>query len=166
MAIETCHVVAGVNRTRKMPLLRVAPMTTEAALVDFLFGQGCKADNLADVAAAFHMFGARPVTGLAAVATLKCRFEVGGCLKTLFIEILVARFADVNTNVLSRGLAWSRSIALLGLSTQRRVNCEHQQRQVDWREKLGTRSIMLHDFQPRMCTVHPSITDKPGAQCN
>jgi len=92
-----------------MSLLQIFAVTTQAVLVDFLFGQGGKADDLAHVPAALHVLGTGAVTRLATVSTLERRFEVRGFFKVLLVEVLVAGLADVDSNVLSACFGrWSR----------------------------------------------------------
>jgi hypothetical protein len=107
-----------------MSLLGIVAMTGKAALIHFIFGEGGEANDLADIATAFHMFRARTVTRLATVAALQGSFEVWGGFEILFIEVFVARFTDVSTNVLSSRFAWNSCIILLGLSRQPRMNYE------------------------------------------
>ena len=76
-------------------------MTSQAALVNVLLGQGCEADDFADISPALYVFRAGAVTRFTAVATLKRRFKVRRAFKALLVEVLMAGFADINANVLS-----------------------------------------------------------------
>ena len=140
MAVKTCHIITRVNRTREVPLLRIVAVTGQAIPIDLLFGKSCEADDLTDVAAAFHMFRARPMTRLATVTALKRRCEVRCRFKILLVQVLVAGFADVHPNVLSRGFAWDGSATLLSLSCKWQGNNAHQQRYEEWRRNMGTPS--------------------------
>ena len=96
-----------------MSLLQIFAVTTQAALVDFLLGEGGEADDLAHIPAALHVLGTGAVTGLATVSTFERRFEVRRLFKVLLVKIFVAGLADVDSNVLSTCFGRGSRITLL-----------------------------------------------------
>jgi hypothetical protein len=70
VAVETTDVVAGVCRTREVPLFVLFAMATQATSAGFLRRKLLEADNLGDVATTLYMFRSGTMTGFTAVLIL------------------------------------------------------------------------------------------------
>jgi hypothetical protein len=101
VAVQTADIVAGVCRTRKVPLFVFFTMATQAAGACFLLRQVLETDNLGDVATTLYMFRSGTMTGFTAVFIPQGRFEMRRGLKVLFVQIFVARLASIDPDVLS-----------------------------------------------------------------
>ena len=73
-----------------MLLFLVLGVATQAIGTRFLPGERFEADDLADIASAFHVFRSGAVTGLTAVAFAQCCFEMRGVFEVLLIDVLMA----------------------------------------------------------------------------
>jgi len=111
-----------------VPLLHILAVAAHALLVDFLFRKIRESDDLADVAAPFHVLRSGTVTRFTPVAALERRLEVRCSFEVLFVEVLVACLADVSPYVLCRRLYLRHGIVLLLSSHEGQPNCEKQQR--------------------------------------
>ena len=117
MAVQASHVAAGMGRCRKVSLLVTLSVASQAAAARLLPRHVFKADDLADIAAAFHVRRAGPVARLAAMSILQRRLEMRGLLKVFLIEILVTCLADIYANICWGRLVGRYRVALLANGT-------------------------------------------------
>lgn len=82
-------------------------VTGQTAIIRRAFGKRFETDDLADVAAALHVEGARAVAGLAAMTIFHGGFEVRCVLEVLLVEFFVTGLARIGTDVLAcSGIGW------------------------------------------------------------
>ena len=90
-----------------MSLLVLSGVTGQTAIIRLAFGKRFKTDDLADVAPAFHVEGARAVAGFAAVAIFKRGLEVRRVLEVLLVKFFMAGLASIGADVLAcSGIGW------------------------------------------------------------
>lgn len=103
MTVEATDIAAGMGRLCKMRLLAALTVTSQAARAGLLARLALKKINFRFVAAARHMFGARPVAPFATLmrgATF--RVERGLPMRRLFptvVDFFVTGLAGVRANI-------------------------------------------------------------------
>jgi hypothetical protein len=148
VAVYTADVVAGVCRTREVPLLVLFTMATQATSASFLLRQILETDDLADVSSTLNVLRSWTMTGFAAVAALQGGLEMGRVFEVLFVEVFVARLAGIDPGILSSPVRGWCDILLLpssnsGLHQRQQQNC--------WCNQYGellVSAMSLHDQVP------------------
>jgi hypothetical protein len=126
VAIQAAHVIAGVRRTRKVPLFIIFTVTGQASRARLLPRQSLKTDDLADVTSARYVFGSRAVAGFTTMSTLQRGLEVRGALEIVLVKVLMTSFAGVAASIPSTGLIGGGYTFLLFAKYKNRQHWEQQ----------------------------------------
>jgi hypothetical protein len=152
VAVQAPNIVARVRRPREVPLFMFCTVATQATGIGILFRHRLETNDLAHIAAAFHVRGSGTVTGLTTVSVVQRCLEMRCGFEVLFVQVFMTGLASVNSDILRCPLLRRDTAAFLrgdkGWSNQSQQHGRSRNRT----QELFALSSGLHGRTPHFVT--------------
>jgi hypothetical protein len=101
VTIQAPNIVARVRRCGEVPLLMFCAVTAQAAGIGILIRHRLEADDLGHIPAAFYVRGSGTMAGFATMSVVQRSLEMSRVFEVLFVQVLMAGLANVNSDILA-----------------------------------------------------------------